>query len=416
MTMPNRKHIAHPFEPVADERSRVLLLGTMPSPRSREDGFYYGHPQNRFWKVLAALFDEPAPTTNERKRDLLLRHHIALWDVLSSCEIEGASDASIAHAEPNDIAGLIARTHIEAVYCTGSKAAELYAKLCEPACGLKATRLPSTSPANAACSFDELLEAYRAIMTHEHPFHPPAFDVPEVVALEKAIDASGTSLAELMSRAGRALAYRVHALDRMARVCVLCGSGNNGGDGWIAADELAQLGHEVTLVTSKAPDAIKAQPAADAALHVSGEWPFARAEDAFVYDCTTEARVSVSGNSDASGNRTSPATPEAALEQADIIIDAILGTGFDGDQVKDPYGNWIRIANKQRAHGARIVSADVPSGLSAHDGHAADPCIAADLVVTMIAPKPGLAYANCPVHVAPLAYIEPLLDGFAHQR
>ena len=96
--------VTHEIQPVFDSRSRVLLLGTMPSPSSREQGFYYGHPQNRFWRVIAAIFDEPAPRTIEEKRDMLLRHPIALWDVLASCEIEGASDASIRDAQPNDLA------------------------------------------------------------------------------------------------------------------------------------------------------------------------------------------------------------------------------------------------------------------------------------------------------------------------
>ena len=121
----------------------MLVLGTMPSPRSREGGFYYGHPRNRFWNVLAELFDEPVPATNERKRDFALRHHIALWDVLAACDIEGASDASIANAQANDLGRVLEAAPIEAVFCTGAKAAELYARLSEDATGMPATRLPS---------------------------------------------------------------------------------------------------------------------------------------------------------------------------------------------------------------------------------------------------------------------------------
>ena len=94
--------IVHPIPPVFDERSRVLVLGSMPSPASRDSGFNYGHPQNRFWRVMAQLADEPVPTDNDWKRDFCLRHHIALWDVLAECDIEGASDASIRNARPND--------------------------------------------------------------------------------------------------------------------------------------------------------------------------------------------------------------------------------------------------------------------------------------------------------------------------
>lgn len=159
--------VDHPLDPVFDERSRALVLGTMPSPKSRETGFYYGHPQNRFWKVLAAVFDEPAPAGNDRKRDFALRHRIALWDVLASCDIDGASDASIGNAQANDLSRVLDAAPIEAVFCTGAKAAELYAKLCEPATGIPATRLPSTSPANASWNLEDLVEAYRPLAAYD---------------------------------------------------------------------------------------------------------------------------------------------------------------------------------------------------------------------------------------------------------
>ncbi len=158
--------VEHPLEPVFDERSRVLVLGTMPSPKSRETGFYYNHPQNRFWRVMARLFGEAVPAANDAKRDLMLRHGIALWDVLASCTIEGAKDASIADCMPNDIGWLLARAPIEAVFCTGAKAFELYGKHCQRETGIPATKLPSTSPANAAASLEDLVNAYRAILPY----------------------------------------------------------------------------------------------------------------------------------------------------------------------------------------------------------------------------------------------------------
>lgn len=158
--------VRHTIDPVFDADSRVLMLGTMPSPKSRETGFYYGHPQNRFWKVIAALFDEPVPEGNDQKRDLALRHGIALWDVLSECTIEGASDGTIADCVPNNIGSILAKAPIQAVFCTGAKAAELYGKYCEPQTGVACTRLPSTSPANAAKSLEQLVEAYRIILPY----------------------------------------------------------------------------------------------------------------------------------------------------------------------------------------------------------------------------------------------------------
>ncbi len=156
--------IAHPLDPVFDARSRVLVLGTMPSPRSREEGFYYGHPRNRFWKVLGALFGEPEPLGIEMRRAFLLAHRIALWDVLASCTIEGASDASIADPVPNDLRRVGSTAPIEAVFTTGTKASELYRRLC--AGMLPSARhvpLPSTSPANARMRLDDLVQAYRPI-------------------------------------------------------------------------------------------------------------------------------------------------------------------------------------------------------------------------------------------------------------
>lgn len=161
------EHLRHSIPPTYDEHSRVLVLGSFPSPKSREGQFNYGHPQNRFWRVLSQLAEEPLPTTNEEKRAFCLRHGIALWDVIAECDIEGASDTSIRNAKPNRLSLITRHAPIEAVYCTGAKAHELYRRLgCERECGLPATRLPSTSPANAACGMERLLEAYAAIFEH----------------------------------------------------------------------------------------------------------------------------------------------------------------------------------------------------------------------------------------------------------
>ena len=141
--------VTHEFPALFDEKSEVLLLGSIPSPKSREQGFYYGHPQNRFWKVLASVLNEPTPETIDEKKAMLLEHHIALWDVLDSCTIIGASDTSIEDVVPNDIASLIAKTKIKRIFCTGATAHKLYEKYCEKATGIKAVKLPSTSPPTA---------------------------------------------------------------------------------------------------------------------------------------------------------------------------------------------------------------------------------------------------------------------------
>lgn len=155
--------VTHEFDAFFDQDSRVLILGTIPSPKSREQGFYYGHPQNRFWKVLADVLGEEFPQTVEERKRFLKRNYIALWDVLESCEIKGASDVSIRNARPNDMNRILQAADIRAIFATGAKAAQLYKKLCFPECGVEAVRLPSTSPANCGCSYEKLREAYSQI-------------------------------------------------------------------------------------------------------------------------------------------------------------------------------------------------------------------------------------------------------------
>ena len=152
--------VTHPFDPIWDENSHILILGSFPSVRSRADNFYYGHPQNRFWKVLAGLYAEPIPQTIEEKKAFLLRQGIALWDVISSCEIENSSDVSIRNAEINDLSTIFARADIRAVYTNGKAADKLYRKYHER----EAVCLPSTSPANAAWSLEKLLAAWSIIL------------------------------------------------------------------------------------------------------------------------------------------------------------------------------------------------------------------------------------------------------------
>lgn len=161
-----REHISHAFAPVFDSRSKVLILGTMPSPKSRENGFYYSHPQNRFWRVMAQLLQEEIPKTTEEKKRMMLGHGIALWDVLAQCDIKGADDNSIQNPVANDIKGLIGKTRIKAVFTTGATAARLYEKLVLRETGLAAKRLLSTSPANCRFSVDMLAEDYRVILEY----------------------------------------------------------------------------------------------------------------------------------------------------------------------------------------------------------------------------------------------------------
>ena len=157
------EHVLHGFEPVWDRRSRVLVLGTLPSVKSREENFYYGHPRNRFWRLLSLLFDEPLPQSVGEKKELLLNSGVALWDVVRECDIRRSADGTIRNAAPNDIRPILAGAEIRAIYANGAKAKELYDRLLLPLTGREAIRLPSTSPANAACTLEELTEAWRVL-------------------------------------------------------------------------------------------------------------------------------------------------------------------------------------------------------------------------------------------------------------
>lgn len=154
--------VNHCFEPVFDRNSRVLVLGTMPSPASRENGFYYSHPRNRFWPVLARIFDEQPPAAPEEKRAFALRHKIALWDVLASCEIEKAADSSIKKPLPNKLSLVFEGCDISAVFTTGAAATRLYDRFF-PDAGYARFSLPSTSPANCRCPVERLLNEYSLI-------------------------------------------------------------------------------------------------------------------------------------------------------------------------------------------------------------------------------------------------------------
>ena len=161
------ERIAHTFPPVYDSDSQILILGSFPSVKSRELSFYYGHPRNRFWKLLSELLQEPLPLSIEEKKTFLLSHHIALWDVIESCEIKGSSDSSIKNVIPNDILSLTQKASIKHIYANGSKAYSLYEKYCKKDIPLPITKLPSTSPANAAFPIERLKQewSYIFVMT-----------------------------------------------------------------------------------------------------------------------------------------------------------------------------------------------------------------------------------------------------------
>lgn len=161
---PGYTHVQHTFEPVFDKHSRILILGSFPSVKSRENQFYYGHPQNRFWKLMAQLLEVPVPQSIDEKKTMLLTHGLALWDVIASCDIKGSSDSSIKNAVPADINRILKEAGIHTIIANGGTAFRLYGRYCEPLTGRPAVLCPSTSPANAAFSLERLAECWKPVM------------------------------------------------------------------------------------------------------------------------------------------------------------------------------------------------------------------------------------------------------------
>lgn len=159
--------LVHPVEALFNENSKILILGTFPSVKSREVKFFYGHPQNRFWRVMARLCDAELPQTVEDKKNLILDNHFALWDVIHSCDVEGSADSSIKNVVPNDISVILKNSKVSRIFVNGKKAESLYKKYLEKETGITAVCLPSTSPANALWSEDRLTEYWRSYIFAE---------------------------------------------------------------------------------------------------------------------------------------------------------------------------------------------------------------------------------------------------------
>lgn len=159
--------ILHPIEPVFDENSKILILGSFPSVKSREAEFFYGHPQNRFWGVLSTLLCKTEPKSIDEKRTMLLENHIAVWDVIGACEIEGSADSTIKNVQANDLSRILSRANIRQIFVNGKTAKKYYDLYILPIIGRGAICLPSTSPANAAYSFARLLDAWKVILSED---------------------------------------------------------------------------------------------------------------------------------------------------------------------------------------------------------------------------------------------------------
>ena len=161
------ERIVHPISPLYNKDSKLLILGSFPSVKSREGEFFYHHPQNRFWKVISLVFEEPLPITIEQKRNLLINHGIAVWDVIQSCEITGSADSSIKNVIPNDLSVILNTADIRRIFTNGGTATRLYKKYIYPVTRMESYGLPSTSPANAGFGMERLLEAWTCLKNIE---------------------------------------------------------------------------------------------------------------------------------------------------------------------------------------------------------------------------------------------------------
>lgn len=156
--------IVHPIPPLYNEESEILILGSFPSVKSREQAFFYGHPQNRFWRVLAAVFEEVTPLSIQEKKEFLLKNKVALWDVIASCEIEGSADSTIKNARANDLSVILENSRIQKIFVNGSTAKKYYDRYLLHQTGIEAVLLPSTSPANAAWSLERLIAHWKSVL------------------------------------------------------------------------------------------------------------------------------------------------------------------------------------------------------------------------------------------------------------
>ncbi len=156
--------IIHPIPPLFDENSEKLILGSFPSVKSREAMFFYGHPQNRFWKLIALLYGENEPKIIAEKSELILSHNLALWDSIHSCTVTGSSDSSIKDVVPNDLSMILRGSRVSQIFCNGALSHKMYMKYIFPTTKIEAVKLPSTSPANAAFSLDRLAEKWKVIL------------------------------------------------------------------------------------------------------------------------------------------------------------------------------------------------------------------------------------------------------------
>ena len=355
--------ITHPWKPEYDKDSKLLILGTFPSPKSREMGFYYGHPQNAFWKSLAMSLGEPEPPYDvEARRRFVHENHIALWDVFKSVNIDGAADASIRDEEPNTFRDIIKGSRINTIFTAGRTGTDAFNRLCCVEAGMRAVYLPSTSPANRRTQATPEYEQRWAL--------PGKLLRGELVSSagmkeldRRTIEVKGVPSIVLMERAAIAC---VNALktEKPGKTLCVCGAGNNGGDGFAVAWLLKLEGIESEIL-------------------------FIGDRSNMTRETKHQARLAEKYGVPISENDVS------VISKSNIIVDALFGIGL-ARELAGIYLDTVKAINSARKAGAYVLSADIPSGISADTGEVLGGAVTADKTVTFAFNKIGLTIGKGP--------------------
>jgi len=352
--------ITHPWKPEYNKDSKLLILGTFPSPKSREMGFYYGHPQNAFWKSLAASLGEPEPPYDVSARHRFIHeNHIALWDVFKSVNIDGAADASIHDAEPNTFKEMIAKSRISAIFTAGRTGTDAFNRLCSGEAGMRAVYLPSTSPANrrtqATPEYDQRWALPGKLLRGELVSGAGMKELDSMTIEEK-----GVPSLVLMERAALACADALKSTKTGKTLCV-CGAGNNGGDGFAVARLLFLSGKDTEIL-------------------------FIGDRNKMSGETKRQAQIAENYGVPASDNDLS------VIGKANTIVDALFGIGI----VRELEGIYLDAVKTINKSGAYILSVDVPSGLSADTGETLGGAVTANETVTFAFNKIGLTIGKGP--------------------
>ncbi|MDR1183548.1 MAG: NAD(P)H-hydrate epimerase [Coriobacteriales bacterium] len=378
------EHLEHPWRPVYNADSRLLILGTFPSPRSRAEGFYFGHPQNRFWEVLAdslRVSRLPAGADKAKKTYFLLENRVALWDVLHSCDIEGASDASIRNPVANGFCPIIEASRIETVFATGRTATGLFNRLAARETGMRAVYLPSTSPANRAQQlrpeFAGLWASIGRVLRGE------LVSAAGMKAADRRAIEEGVPSLTLMERAAQVCVDELLAVNNgfdLSSVLCACGAGNNGGDGFAIARLLRQRNVSVEVLFVGDREKLSAET---------------RQQEVWAREAGV--RIVDLADRDVVGRLLPAATGASQLADRDAagrqppstVVDALFGIGLARELVGE-YLRVVRLMNRLRLGGARVLAVDIPSGICADSGEVLGDAVRAHLTATFACNKLGL--------------------------